>query len=88
MHLLQVAARKGCGDVAITALRIVFVWGALPPVAFGDRPRSIFEAKMGWSILGKRVAVEHEALEAFVKDMGVDLGRGDIGMAQKHLDRA
>ena len=34
------------------------------------------------------MAVEHEALEAFVKDMGVDLGRGDIGMAQKHLDRA
>ena len=53
-------------------MRRVLSEGALPP-AFG-LPRSICEAKMGWSILGHGMAVEHEALEPFVEDMGIDLG--------------
>ena len=31
---------------------------------------------------------QHQRPEPFVENMGVDLGRGDIGMPQKRLDRA
>jgi hypothetical protein len=31
---------------------------------------------------------QHQVAQPFIEDMGVDLGRGDIGMAQQRLDRA
>jgi hypothetical protein len=34
------------------------------------------------------VVFQHQVAQPRVEDMGVDLGRGDIGMAQKRLDRA
>lgn len=37
---------------------------------------------------GERVVVVDEALQAFFKDVGVDLRRRDIGVAEKLLDRA
>ena len=38
--------------------------------------------------MGQRVVVEHQPFQPIIEDVGVDLGRGDVGMAQQHLDRA
>ena len=38
--------------------------------------------------MGQRVVVQHQPFQPIIEDMGVDLGRGDVGMAQQHLDRA
>ena len=37
---------------------------------------------------GERMALQHQGLEALVEDVGVDLGGGDVGVAEKRLDRA
>jgi hypothetical protein len=39
-------------------------------------------------VAGKRMVFQHQIAQSRVEDMGVDLGRGDIGMAQQRLDRA
>jgi hypothetical protein len=39
-------------------------------------------------VAGQRVVFQHQVPQPRVEDMGVDLGRGDIGMAQQRLDRA
>ena len=40
----------------------------------------------GSAFAGQRMVGQHKGLEVVVKDMGVDFGRGDVGMAKQDLD--
>src|SRR5215471_4116535 len=51
-------------------------------IACGGQPKSCAAAL---SFVRQRMQVAHEALEALVEHMGVDLCRGDVGMAQQSL---
>src|SRR4051794_10848674 len=51
-------------------------------IACGSQPKS---SPAALSFVRQRMQVAHEALEALVEHMGVDLCRGDVGMAQQRL---